>query len=62
MIDETYEIIGLGVMGGAQIFGVMIVTLGGAAMVSALIVEYQIKKTTLDTQPIVINLNYIRKI
>ena len=49
-------------IGGGQIFGVVIVALGGAVMVSVLIVEYQIKRTTLDTQPIVINLNYIRKI
>lgn len=62
MVRGTYGITGLGVIGGAQIFGVVIVALGGVAMVSALIVEYQIKRTTLDTQPIVINLNYIRKI
>jgi len=39
----TYGITGLGVIDGSQIFAIASVALGGAAMVSALIVRNQIK-------------------
>ena len=39
----TYGINGLGVIDGSQIFAIASVALGGAAMVSALIVRNQIK-------------------
>lgn len=62
MVGGIYGIIGLGVIDGGKIFGITNVALGRAAMVSALIVWYQIKRTKLDTKPIVIDLNYIRNI
>jgi hypothetical protein len=50
------------VIDGGKIFGITSVALGGAAMVSALMVWYQIKRTQLDTKQIVIDLNYIKNI
>ena len=46
----TYGITGLGVIDGSQIFAIASVALGGAAMVSALIVRNQIKRMKLDTK------------
>ena len=47
-IGGTYGITGLGVIDGSQIFAIASVALGGAAMVSALIVRNQIKRKQLD--------------
>ena len=44
----TFGITGLGVVDGGQIFAIASVALGGAAMVSALIVRNQIKRKELD--------------
>ena len=44
----TYGITGLGVIDGSQIFAIASMALGGAAMVSALIVRNQIKRKQLD--------------
>ena len=44
----TCGITGLGVIDGSQIFAIASVALGGAAMVSALIVRNQIKIKQLD--------------
>ena len=43
-IGGTYGITGLGMIDGGQIFAIASVALGGAAMVSALIVRNQIKR------------------
>jgi hypothetical protein len=50
------------VIDGGKIFGITNVALVRAAMISALIVWYQIERTKLDTKPIVVDLNYIRNI
>jgi hypothetical protein len=44
----TFGITSLGVVDGGQIFAIASVALGGAAMVSALIVRNQIKRKELD--------------
>ena len=44
----TFGITGLGVADGGQIFAIASIALGGAAMVSALIVRNQIKRKELD--------------
>jgi len=48
LVGGTYGITGLGVIDGSQIFAISSVALGGAAMVSALIVRNQIKIKQLD--------------
>ena len=49
-IGGTYGVTGLGIVDGSQIFAIASVALGGAAMVSALIVRNQIikRKKELD--------------
>ena len=47
-IGGTFGVTGLGVIDGSQIFAIASVALGGAAMVSALIVRNQIKRKKLD--------------
>jgi hypothetical protein len=47
-IGGTYGITGLGMIDGGQIFAIASVALGGAAMVSSLIVRNQIKRKQLD--------------
>jgi hypothetical protein len=47
-IGGTYGITSLGVIDGSQIFAIVSVALGGAAMVSALIVRNQVKRKQLD--------------
>ena len=48
-IGGTYGVTSLGVIDGGQIFAIVSVALGGAAMVSALIVRNQIiKRKKLD--------------
>jgi hypothetical protein len=54
-IGGTYGITGLGMIDGGQIFGIASVALGGAAMVSALILRNQIKRKQLDKE-LVINM------
>jgi hypothetical protein len=44
----TFGITGLGVVDGSQLFAIASIALGGAAMVSALIVRNQIKRKKLD--------------
>ena len=44
----TFGITGIGVVDGGQIFAIASIALGGAAMVSALIVRNQIKRKELD--------------
>jgi hypothetical protein len=44
----TYGVTGLGVSDGGQIFAIASVALGGAAMISALILRNQIKIKKLD--------------
>lgn len=44
----TFGITGLGVVDGGQLFAIASIALGGAAMVSALIVRNQIKRKELD--------------
>ncbi len=44
----TFGITGLGVVDGGQLFAIASVALGGAAMVSALIVRNQTKRKELD--------------
>ena len=48
LVGGTYGISGLGMIDGGQIFAIASVALGGAAMVSALIVRNQIKRKQLD--------------
>ncbi|MDQ3977582.1 MAG: hypothetical protein M3264_13750 [Thermoproteota archaeon] len=48
LVGGTYGITGLGVIDGSQIFAIASVALGGAAMVSALIVRNQTKIKQLD--------------
>jgi hypothetical protein len=50
LVGGTYGVTGLGVIDGSQIFAIASVALGGAAMVSALIVRNQIKRMKLDTK------------
>jgi hypothetical protein len=46
----TFGITGLGIVDGGQLFAIASIALGGAAMVSALIVRNQIKRKELDKQ------------
>jgi hypothetical protein len=48
LVGGTFGVTGLGVNDGGQIFTIASVALGGAAMVSALIVRNQIKRKELD--------------
>ena len=48
LVGGTYGISGLGVIDGGQIFAIASVALGGAAMVSALIVRNQRRRNQLD--------------
>lgn len=48
LVGGTYGISGLGVIDGGQIFAIASVALGGAAMVSALIVRNQRRRKQLD--------------
>ena len=48
LIGGTFGVTGLGVSDGGQIFAIASIALGGAAMVSALIVRNQIKRKELD--------------
>jgi hypothetical protein len=48
LIGGTYGVTGLGLGDGGQIFAITSIALGGAAMVSALIVRNQIKRNELD--------------
>jgi hypothetical protein len=50
LVGGTYGVTGLGVIDGSQIFAIASVALGGAAMVSALIVRNQIKRMKVDTK------------
>jgi hypothetical protein len=50
LVGGTYGVTGLGLLDGGQIFAIASVALGGAAMVSALIVRSQIKRKKLDTK------------
>jgi hypothetical protein len=54
-IGGTYGITGLGMIDGGQIFAIASVALGGAVMVSALILRNQIKRKQLDKE-LVINM------
>jgi hypothetical protein len=54
-IGGTYGITGLGMIDGGEIFAIASVALGGAAMVSALILRNQIKRKQLDKE-LVINM------
>jgi len=54
-IGGTYGITGLGMIDGGQIFAIASVALGGAAMVSALILRNQLKRKQLDKE-LVINM------
>ena len=47
-VGGTYGVISLGMIDGGQIFSIASVALGGAAMVSALIIRNQIKRKKLD--------------
>jgi hypothetical protein len=53
LVGGTYGITGLGVIDGSQIFAIASVALGGAAMVSTLIVRNQIKRMRLDTKVVI---------
>ena len=48
LVGGTYGVTSLSVIDGGQIFAIASVALGGAAMVSALIVRNQIKRKQLD--------------
>ncbi|HEU5461516.1 MAG TPA: hypothetical protein VFU79_04505 [Nitrososphaeraceae archaeon] len=48
LVGGTFGVTGLGVIDGGQIFSIASVALGGAAMVSALLVRNQIKRKVLD--------------
>ncbi len=48
LIGGTYGVTGLGMMNGDQILAIASIALGGAAMVSALIVRNQIKRKEFD--------------
>jgi hypothetical protein len=47
-VGGTYGVTSLGVIDGGQIFAIASVALGGAAMISALILRNQIKIKKLD--------------
>jgi hypothetical protein len=48
LVGGTYGISGLGVIDGGQIFAIASVALGGAAIVSAIIVRNQRRRKQLD--------------
>ena len=50
LVGGTYGISGLGMIDGGQIFAIASVALGGAAMVSALIVRNPIKRKQLNKE------------
>jgi hypothetical protein len=50
LIGGTYGISGLGMIDGSQIFAIASMALGGAAMVSALIVRNQVRKKQLNKE------------
>ena len=50
LVGGTYGISGLGMIDGGQIFAIASVALGGAAMVSALIVRNQRRRKQLDKE------------
>ena len=50
LVGGTYGISGLGMIDGGQIFAIASVALGGAAMVSALIVRNQFKRKQLNKE------------
>jgi len=50
LVGGTYGISGLGMIDGGQIFAIASVALGGAAMVSGLIVRNQIKRKQLNKE------------
>ncbi len=50
LVGGTYGISGLGMIDGSQIFAIASVALGGAAMVSALIVRNQIRRKQLNKE------------
>jgi hypothetical protein len=54
-IGGTYGITGLGMIDGGQIFAIASVALGGAAIVSALILRNQIRRKQFDKE-LVINM------
>ena len=50
LVGGTYGISGLGMIDGGQVFAITSAALGGAAMVSALIVRNQIKRKQLNKE------------
>jgi len=50
LVGGTYGISGLGMIDSGQIFAIASVALGGAAMVSGLIVRNQIKRKQLNKE------------
>jgi hypothetical protein len=48
LVSGTFGVTGLGVVDSGQVFAIASVALGGAAMVSALIVRNQINRKKLD--------------
>ena len=52
-VGGTYGVSGVGIIDGGQIFAIASVALGGAAMISALIVRNQIKRNQLDKELVI---------
>jgi hypothetical protein len=50
LVGGTYGISGLGMIDGGQIFAIASIPLGGAAMVSALIVRNQVRRKQLNKE------------
>ena len=50
LIGGTYAISGLGMIDGGQIFAIASIVIGGAAMVSALIVRNQVRRKQLNKE------------
>ena len=50
LVGGTYGISGLGMIDGGQIFAIASVALGGAAMVSSLIVRNQVRRKQLNKE------------
>jgi hypothetical protein len=50
LVGGTYGISGLGMIDGGQIFAIASIALGGAAMVSALIVRNQVRRKQLNKE------------
>ena len=59
-IGGTYGITGVGMIDGGQIFAIASVALGGAAMVSALILRNQIKRKQFDKELVINMRQYIK--